>query len=125
MVKCAYCSEDKESKYYDCGLEFCCVEHRELYRFKPYMTDETYKEDTTIDTINLDNGKETIEIQTPDSFYTTYSGYKVIVIQYRLFWHKQLCGFRTVNNAQEAWKRFKDKHGYISWADIHKEQLTK
>jgi len=111
--------------YDDCGLQFCNNEHRQLYRFRPNMTDETYQEDTTIDLIHLDGGKEAIEMQTTDSFYGTVSGYKVIVIQYRMFWHKQLCGFRTVKAAQEAWKRLKEKHDYKSWADLHKQQLER
>lgn len=122
--KCAKCGKEGDMPFWINGIQYCSSDCHRFHSFRPYMTDETYKEDTTIDLIHLDGGKECIEMQTPDSFYSTFSGYKVIVIQYRMFWHKQLCGFRTVAEAQKAWKKLKEDKNLKSWADLHKDELT-
>ena len=81
------------------------------------MTDETFRNDTPIDYIEIDDGKETFNLVTTDAFYELYSKYKVILTNNRIFYHKQLKGFRTVASARKYWEAFKKKRNYTSWAD--------
>jgi len=117
--KCAQCDKEGDMRIYDCGLSFCDFECKSIYRFRPNMTDETFEWDTIIDMIELDGGKESMTIKTVDAFYSEFSGYKVIVTQERIFWHKQLCGFPNVSSAQKAWKKLKKDKDLESWADSH------
>jgi hypothetical protein len=118
---CSNCGKTGELHITIDSDQYCNSECKKLHRYRPDMTDETYKPNTTIDEIELEKGREWMQIETPDSFYTMFSGYKVIVVQYRMFWHKQLCGFRTVNAGMKAWNKLKQKRNLTSWGDKHKK----
>lgn len=115
--KCAQCGKKGDMRIYDCGIQFCSFECQRNYRYKPHMTDETFKYDTPIDYIEIDGGKETFNLTTTDGFYEMYSGYKVILTNNRIFYHKQLKGFKTIASARLHWEAFKKKNNYVSWAD--------
>lgn len=119
MPKCAQCGKEGEMHIGDCGLDFCSSECKELYRYRPNMTDETFEWDTTIDEIERDGGKEFITIETVDALYFQMSGYKVIAVVERMFYHKQLNGFKTIAAAREWWDGQKKKYNLTSWADKH------
>jgi len=117
-MSCAVCGTTEDLPIYDCGVRFCSAECQRLYRYRPGMTDETFRNETPIDIIDtFDDGKEIMLLQTPEAFYELYSGYKAIVTRQRMFWQKQLKGFRTIKEAQEWWADYKKKHDLKSWAD--------
>lgn len=68
----------------------------------------------------MDGGKQFCILKTSDSFYHAYSGYKVIATIERLFYHKQLNGFKTVTSAKKWWEGQKKKHTKQSWVDSRK-----
>jgi len=123
MSKCAQCGKEGDLRIFDCGLDFCSSECQKKYRYHPNMTDETFEWDTTIDEIERDEGKEFITIETVDQFYSQMSGYKVIAVRERMFYHKQLNGFKTVAAAREWWDGQKKKYGLTSWADKNAEHI--
>jgi hypothetical protein len=120
--KCSQCGKTGKMPIYDCGRNFCSSDCQELYTYRPQMTDETFEPETIIDEIELDGGKEFIYLQTPEDFYSLVSRYKVVMTRVRAFYRKQLHGYRTVKEAQEAWGRFKKHYGYKSRVDVLKEK---
>ncbi len=115
--KCTNCGKEGEMPISINGIKFCSFSCSKQHRYRPNMTDETFEENTTIDEIELDGGKEYLYLKAVDSFYTLYSGYKVIVTTERIFYHKQLCRFKTVKDARSAWDILKKNRNLKSWAD--------
>lgn len=115
--KCDQCGKVGDMRIYDCGLDFCSSECRQLYRYRPNMTDETYEYDTTIDEIEYDGGKEFITLLTPDAFYAEFSGFKCLIEVDRAFYHKQVGSFHSIAAALSYWQKCKEKYGK-SWADL-------
>jgi hypothetical protein len=120
--KCSQCGKTGTMPIYDCGRNFCSSACQELYTYRPQMTDETFAPETIIDEIELDGGKEFIYLKTPEDFYSLVSHCKVVMTRVRAFYRKQLHGYYTVKEAQEAWVRFKKHYGYKSRVDILKEK---
>ncbi len=122
MGKCVQCGEEGEMPISINGRKFCNSKCSRENRYRPDMTEETYQAETVIDVIDLDGGKEVLILQTPESFYTLYSKYRVIITRQRMFHNKQLGGFKSLSNAREAWEKLKKKHNVQSWADKRKEK---
>jgi hypothetical protein len=119
--ECAQCHKTGDMKIYDCGLNFCSFDCQKLYRYKPDMTDKTWKPDTTIDLISLDYRTDLI-LETPDDFYSTVSGYKAIMVKYPgLCKPKQIGSYHSLDEAKADWEKYKKKYNLKSWADSHKK----
>lgn len=124
MNKCAKCGKTADHlPIYDCGLEFCSLVCQKLYRYKPFMTDTTWEEDTVIDLIDIDKRTDLI-LETPDGFYSMVSHYKAIMVLYRgLCKPKQVGSYHSLDEAKQDWEKYKKKHNFKSWADINKHLL--
>ena len=113
---CEGCNIEKNCCIHDCGHEFCSEECQRKIMWRPDMSDSTFEYEKTID--ELDFGRSSLYLETCDQAYEMYSNYKVLVVEVKPFYHKQLCGFFNIKDAREAWERLKKKHAKKSWADM-------